>query len=89
MKKMLFSAIAMVAFAGGAFASNELVEFAELNFEDDACVSCPMTIETVDAKGNVISSETKNYRVCTMTCDQAREQVKTFFETGTIVAPSK
>ena len=90
MKKLVFSALACVAFAGSAFASNEVVEEKQLETcsEDDACVSCPITINTVDSKGNILYSETKNYRVCTMTCDQARQQVKTFFETGKIIAPN-
>lgn len=89
---MLFSAIAMVAFAGSAFASNEVIIEKQSEIEkisqDDECFSCPMTINTVDSKGNILYSETKNYRVCTMSCDQAREQVKTFLATGKIIAPN-
>lgn len=90
---MFLSALACVAFEGSAFANNEIVvekqsEIEKVNQEDE-CVSCPITIVTKDQYGNIISRETKNYRVCTMTCEQAEKQVGTFLQTGKILAPSK
>lgn len=87
MKKLLFSAIAMVAFAGSTFASNEVVHLEESNSEDDACVSFTITITTYNSDGSIKSSETKNVRTCTMTCDEAAKQMNTFFQTGKILAP--
>lgn len=90
---MFLSALACVAFAGSAFASNEVVvekqsEIEKVN-QDDECVPCTITITKYNSDGSIKSSETKTYRVCTMTCDQAVAQVNNFFQTGKILAPSK
>ena len=87
MKKMLFSAIAMVAFAGSTFASNEVVVEKQSEIQDYECTPCSITITKYNSDGSIKSSETKNYRVCNMTCEQAGQQVDTFFKTGKIVAP--
>src|SRR5690554_7945908 len=102
MRKLALAAITTIAFVGSSFASNEVViedrevttenqmmPLEGLSFEDDACVSCTITITKYNSDGSIKSSETKNYRTCTMTCDQAVEQVNTFFATGKIIAPSK
>lgn len=88
MKKLLFSVLVCIAFIGNTFASNDAETKTLEEMENkDACITCPITITKYDKDGNITSSETKNYRVCTMTCEQAVKQVNDFFNTGTVIAP--
>ncbi len=88
MKKLFFGALICIAFVGNTFAFNKAeTKTSEKIDNEDACVTCPITITKYDKDGNITSSETKNYRVCTMTCEQAVKQVNDFFNTGTVIAP--
>ena len=51
MKKMLFSAIAMVAFAGSVSASNEIKESKEI---DEARNYCDLKFSNIDSDGTIV-----------------------------------
>lgn len=102
MKKMLFSAIAMIAFSVSGVASDfkkdkvsevekEIIlnEVNELYEDEFGCVYCTYTINTYDEEGNVISSKTETYRVCNMNCEQGAKKVNDFFQNKKGLTPGR
>jgi len=86
MKKLLFSALACVAFAFSGFASNEVVkEENVLNqnnliekyvfSEDDGCTICTLTTYKFNSDGTIRSESSQLVKVCNVTCAQANEKL--------------
>ncbi|RRJ91641.1 hypothetical protein EG240_05425 [Paenimyroides tangerinum] len=90
MKKLMFSALACVAFAFSGFASNEVVnENLEIKngentttiekyvfSEEDGCTICNLITLKFDDYGDLKSSSTQRVRVCNNTCDEINKKLK-------------
>ena len=82
MKKMLFSAIAMVAFAGSSFASNEVVNINKSSSEDDVTSLgiCRVWVDLYDQKGNYLGTEyfwtaTSSKAACDLWAENKKNEV--------------
>lgn len=82
MRKLLFSALACVAFAGSSFASNEVVNINKSSSEDDVTSLgiCRVWIDLYDQNGNYLGTEyywtaTSSSAACDLWAQRKKDEV--------------